>query len=237
MLSNRRYIRYSSLTPEFQRSNIKNYTNRTYSNRVIFQRGWYYTDSSNVPAVNSYREVNGSVLSDGFSPSSVRSPITVTDARNENIQETNLEGSRHFFLQQTVPSTRNDGFPATSASSFSPTAPISAIHTGTETNQEPFINILRSLREDLDTPDDESTNKEKEISEQAMLICSVCLDGYKGVLNKGAHFVALNCGHVFCNMCTKIFKASKKCPKCRSLINSIVKLHFDLNPSSIKQLQ
>lgn len=236
MLNNRRYIRYSSFTPEFQRRNNKINTNRIYSNRVIFQRGWYYADSSNVPAVNSYREVNGSVLSNGFSPS-VRSPVTVAEARNENIQETNLEGSRHFFLQQTVPSTRNDGFPATSASSFSPTTPILAIHTGTESIKEPLINILRSLREDLDTPDDESTNKEKEISEPAMLICSVCLDGYKGVLNKGAHFIALNCGHVFCNMCTNIFKASKKCPKCRSLINSIVKLHFDLNPSSIKQLQ
>lgn len=226
MSNNRIYARYSPFTPEFHRRNNKIGIN---SKRVVFQRAWNYTDSSNVPVVNNDRGVNQIVLSDRFGPSSVQSPITVADARNENIQDTTVERSRHFFLQQIVPTTRNYVFPATSVSPFSLTTPISAIHTGKESITEPFINILRSLRKDLDTPDEEYLNNETEISEPAMLICSVCLESYTGVLKKGDHFVAVSCGHVFCNMCTNIFKASKKCPKCRAYINFIIKLHFDLN--------
>lgn len=230
-------MRYSSLTPEFQCRNNEICINRSDSNNFIFQRGWSYTDSSNIPAINRNQEVNEIALSDRFGLSWIRSPITVADARNENIQIIGLEKKQYFFLQPIVPTARNDAFPATSASSFSPTTPISTIHTGTESTEEPFINILRSLREDLDTPDDESSNNETEISEPTMLICSVCLDGYKDVLNKGAHFVAVSCGHVFCNICTNIFMASKKCPKCRSEINFILKLHFDLNARSINHLK
>lgn len=224
----------SSFTPQSECRNNKLYVNRFYSNRVIFHRGWSDTDSSNVQVT---REVNGGNLYDRFGNFLIRSPITAADARIENIQASDLEGIRHFFLQQGVPTNGNYGFLATQVSSFLPSTPISAIHTRTESIKEPFINILRSLREDLDTPGDESLNKEKEILESAMLICSVCLDGYKDVLKKRAHFVALNCGHVFCNMCTNVFKTSKKCPKCRSFINSIIKLHFDLNPSFINQLK
>lgn len=228
---------YSSLTSPSECRNNKMYVNRFFSNRVIYHRGWSDTDSSNVQVVSSDREVNGNNSYDRFGISLIHSPITVTEARIENIQEADLEGIRHFFLQQTVPTTGNYGFPATSISSFLHTTPIPVIHTRTESIKEPFINILRSLREDLDTPGDESLNKETEISESAMLICSVCLDDYKYVLKKGAHFVALSCGHVFCNMCTNIFKASQKCPKCRSYISSIIKLHFDLNSYFINQLK
>jgi predicted DNA-binding antitoxin AbrB/MazE fold protein len=82
------------------------------------------------------------------------------------------------------------------------------------------IKIISEIEGSLEDPVSSETIK-KIFEDNSILECMICMD-------KNKEIVFAKCGHyVCCEDCSlKIFKTTKKCPICRSKIDSVVRREF-----------
>lgn len=53
-----------------------------------------------------------------------------------------------------------------------------------------------------------------EVNNGAGYVCPVCALSYSEKINEGGYFLALKCGHIYCNDCTNVITTNKKCAIC-----------------------